>query len=531
MSTTEPRQYRILDVLGRGGFGTVYRAELHGAGGFVKEVALKVLNPEVEASTDHLARLRDEARVLGLVRHRALIGVDGLVRLLDRWTVVMEYVDGVALDELLTWGGPFPIAVTLQIVEEAANGLHAAYSSVDRDGRPLRLVHRDVKPSNLLLTRHGEVKLLDFGVARAEFASREALTGSVVFGSVPYLAPERLDLEDSHASDVYALAVTAVQLITGVVPSTPTGDPVRHAARVAEVARLLRESAAQPELIALIERCLAWDPTARPDARELERTCRAIRSTGVDHHVGEWAEDAVGRYRAAHAAQAGEYTGMWAAEAATTEKHRHLADLLGTSAPTTFDDPVTTDVPVAAPNVAVVADRPPPATRGKTPSVAPRSATPRSVTRSATPASVTPRSTVPTSERPPRRRSRLGWLVAAVVALATVIVGVTIVIGSAMLGGTAVFGALVIAAISDSTSACVSTVRSTRQDLAAKDTRGMRRADVLFDRANKACRDGSLGFWTGVLVMADVRTRADDGTLSDDDLTALDRQLTEFLKP
>ena len=298
-------------MLGRGGFGTVYRAEVHGDGGFVKEVAVKVLNLEVEASSQHLARLRDEARMLGLVRHRALVGVDGLVKLLDRWTVVMEYVDGVSLGQLLQSVGPFPLAIALQVVEEVASGLHAAYTATDRDGAPLNLLHRDVKPSNVQLTRHGEVKLLDFGVARAEFAGREAATGTrMVFGSVPYLAPERLQLDDGHAADVFSLAMTFVQLVSGGLPVTLPGDAARHALRCDEAVGLVTGAGAPPEIVDAVRGWLAWDPAARPDAREFERQCRALRAAVPDLHLRDWAEAAIDRHRAVHPGEVGDLTGM-----------------------------------------------------------------------------------------------------------------------------------------------------------------------------------------------------------------------------
>src|SRR5688572_13075743 len=97
----EARRYEILETLGRGGFGTVYRAKLVGEGGFAKQVALKVLNPEVASTGEFAARMRDEARILGLIRHRAVVQVDGLVQLNGRWTVVMEYIQGVDLSQLM----------------------------------------------------------------------------------------------------------------------------------------------------------------------------------------------------------------------------------------------------------------------------------------------------------------------------------------------------------------------------------------------------------------------------------------------
>jgi serine/threonine protein kinase len=114
----EGRRYQILGVLGRGGFGTVYRADLLGEGSFVRPVALKVLNADMEDVATVAERLRDEARLLGRIRHRAVVHVDGLVRLDDRWTIVMEYVDGADLGRVLEQHGRFPPRPAFEIVGE-----------------------------------------------------------------------------------------------------------------------------------------------------------------------------------------------------------------------------------------------------------------------------------------------------------------------------------------------------------------------------------------------------------------------------
>ncbi|MBK7759699.1 MAG: serine/threonine protein kinase [Deltaproteobacteria bacterium] len=188
------RRYQIMEPIGQGSFGSVYRARLLAESGFTKDVAVKILRPEVSGRADLTQRLRDEARLLGLLRHRAILQVDGLVRIEAGWAMVMEYIEGVNLMEA-TADKRLPLPVALEIIAEVASALHAAWAQPGPDGRPLRLIHRDIKPSNLQLTATGSVKLLDFGVARADF-QRESSSNLMLVGSFGYMAPERLDSVD-----------------------------------------------------------------------------------------------------------------------------------------------------------------------------------------------------------------------------------------------------------------------------------------------------------------------------------------------
>ncbi len=199
----EGRRYKIEGVLGKGGFGTVYRAQLLGEGGFTRKVALKVLNADMAGMEDVARRLRDEARLLGLLRHRAILHVDGLVRLNNRWTVVMEYIEGKALnpshlEHHTTHGRRAFLIHLLQMLR----GCH-------RRGE----CHGDIKPSNLLIDPTGQVHLLDWGSARlhddpAQEWARESSSG-IAFVSTPQcMAPERLfGLKLGIQADLYSLGM------------------------------------------------------------------------------------------------------------------------------------------------------------------------------------------------------------------------------------------------------------------------------------------------------------------------------------
>ncbi len=283
---TERRRYRVISAIGRGGFGTVYKAELLGEGGFSKLVALKVLNPDKEGVVETAQRLRDEARILGLVRHRAIVQADSLVRLDGRWAVVMEFVEGADLDRVLESAGTVPTNVSLAIVGEVAAALHAAATQPGPTG-PLALIHRDIKPSNIQQTAGGETKLLDFGIARANFASREAKTRAMGYGTLAYMSPERLDFEDGPKGDVYALGAVLFELLLGEGLGRTWAHEERHATRLKEADGKLSAANVPPAVAGLVLRMLAFEPASRPDAREVVGLCESLSSSGG---VRQWSE-------------------------------------------------------------------------------------------------------------------------------------------------------------------------------------------------------------------------------------------------
>lgn len=297
------RRYRIQEVLGRGSFGVVYRADLLGAGGFAKPVAIKVLKSTAFPQAEIEQRLRDEARMLGLLRHPSVVRVDGLARLGDGWAVVMEYIAGVDGGELIR-AGNVPPRAALEIAEQVAGALHAAWAvPSELTGEPLRIIHRDLKPSNVRITAHGEVKILDFGAARGDFAGRESSTQAWRFGTPRYMSPERHDGVEGPEGDVYAVGLLLAQLLGATQEGEPPTHPERHARFLEDLGAQIIERLAvrHPELpeerrrsiAALVEHLLAFEPRDRPDARAAQQQLRAQASGLPGPGLRAWAEDAV----------------------------------------------------------------------------------------------------------------------------------------------------------------------------------------------------------------------------------------------
>lgn len=211
---------RLLFELGRGGMGTVYLAVAEGVGGFEKLKVLKQLRHELAREPDALAMFLEEARLAARLHHPNVVqtnevGVDG-----STYSIEMEYLEGQTLDaldrELATKGG-VPIALLVWTLAQALAGLDYAHKLTDRRGNPLHIVHRDVSPHNLFLTYHGEVKVLDFGIAKAADSSTKTESG-VFKGKLHYMAPEQaikglypLD----HRADVFCVGILLWQALAG----------------------------------------------------------------------------------------------------------------------------------------------------------------------------------------------------------------------------------------------------------------------------------------------------------------------------
>ncbi|MCB9684211.1 MAG: serine/threonine protein kinase [Alphaproteobacteria bacterium] len=298
------RQFRFRHCLGRGGFGEVYAATLVSAGGVETAVAVKLLHAEVDPESQAVERLRDEGRILGLLDHPAILRVSDLVTLEGRVALVTEYVEGCDLDRC--WKDtpdPIPDRVLVEVCSLVADALVAAFEAMGPDGHRLELVHRDVKPSNIRIGRHGAVKLLDFGIARARDSRRQARTSTAqVFGSFLYLAPERLDLDSDDvpgpASDVFALGATLFEglareaLFAGIPERKQYLLSLDRAAFDGFVEqRLAGSPRLSPALTELLRTTLAHDPTRRPSAAALGRACEELAASMEGPTLRRWCRE------------------------------------------------------------------------------------------------------------------------------------------------------------------------------------------------------------------------------------------------
>jgi serine/threonine protein kinase len=251
-------KYKVLEHLGTGGMGTVFLCEHRH---MKRRVAVKLLPPDPNDPT-HVERYWREAQAIAMLDHPNIVRAFDLDREGALHFLVMEYVDGASLQYLVDSRGPLSIERAVNYVAQSALGLqHAADAG---------LVHRDVKPSNLMLDWSGTIKLLDLGLARFSRRPDRNAPGSdskIVLGTADYLAPEqaRSSAVDSRA-DVYALGAVAYFLLTGKPPfdgGTVAQKLIRHQTEVPKPADSIRAEI-PPGVAGVISRMLAKDPAERP---------------------------------------------------------------------------------------------------------------------------------------------------------------------------------------------------------------------------------------------------------------------------
>jgi len=217
-------KYRFLVELGSGGMGDVFLAVAQGPKGFNKLQVIKRLRPELAQDPEFLSMFLNEARIAARLNHPNVVQTNEVSEHDDEYFIAMEYLEGQSLygitkraQAMQSKGGtPFSLAMHLHVLAEACEGLHYAHELTDYDGTPLQLVHRDCSPQNFFVTYDGEVKVLDFGIAKAADSATMTRTG-VLKGKVPYMPPEQLDGSNvDRRADIFAVGAMIWEAATGV---------------------------------------------------------------------------------------------------------------------------------------------------------------------------------------------------------------------------------------------------------------------------------------------------------------------------
>ncbi len=204
-------RYEAIRKIAQGGMATVYLGRAVAEGGFERLLAIKVMHPHIADKHEFEAMFLDEARLAASIRHPNVVSTIDVQKTPEAMFLVMEYVDGPALNRLLRklkeHERPLPVEIVLRILIDTLNGLEAAHRLVDGQGRSLQVVHRDVSPQNILVGADGIVRLTDFGVARAE-ARLGYTIGGEIKGKLGYMPPEQSKGEEIDCrADVYAAGV------------------------------------------------------------------------------------------------------------------------------------------------------------------------------------------------------------------------------------------------------------------------------------------------------------------------------------
>jgi serine/threonine protein kinase len=304
------RRFRFIREIAEGGFGKVYLAEMQSGDNFSSVVAIKVLHGKWAQHEEIAQRSRDEARLLGRLRHRNIVRVEDLTSIHGQCAVIMEYLEGVDLKTLVNTvvqrGERLPLRCCFEVVGAVAEALRAAYTHAPlQGGEPLKLIHRDIKPSNILLTVGGDVKLLDFGTARANFEEREARTQALAFGSQAYMAPERMMGDpDGPECDIFSLGITGYEIISGgAFGKIPIRPDKFHKAVDQRIAEL--EMRDLPEDLAdrarrMLRAMLAYEPEDRPAAAQVVDVMEILSDEARDQGLRRFARQHIAEIAAAN---------------------------------------------------------------------------------------------------------------------------------------------------------------------------------------------------------------------------------------
>ncbi|OHB75227.1 MAG: hypothetical protein A2Z34_01760, partial [Planctomycetes bacterium RBG_16_59_8] len=217
---TDASRYRLIRKLAVGGMGSVYEAVLYGAEGFQKTVAIKTIKERFTDDREFVELFIGEAKLVADLVHQNIVQIYQLGKMEKLYFIAMEYIQGVTLQEFMNkhmeLGKRVPLELGIFAISRVCRGLEYAHNKRDNTGNLLGVVHRDVSPKNLMISSEGEVKLTDFGIAKARNLMKDQ-EGSVLMGKAQYMSPEQAQyMTTDKRSDIFSLGIVMMELLTGV---------------------------------------------------------------------------------------------------------------------------------------------------------------------------------------------------------------------------------------------------------------------------------------------------------------------------
>ncbi len=266
--------YRVSERLEAGGMAEVFRGEATGVQGFKKQVAIKRVLPHLASNEKFIRMFLDEARLSARLTHANIVQVFDIGRVENTYFIVMEFIDGVNLKHIIEHvrnkRQAFPLPIACHVAVDVCKGLQYAHHLHDTDGGELHIVHRDISPPNVLISRQGEVKIVDFGLAKAAHSVEKTEPG-VVKGKFSYLAPETaLGQEADAQADIFAVGIMLWEMLAGrKLFQGETDYQTVKMVQQAQVPSLRTLNPAVPaELETIIAKALAKEKSARYDSAE-----------------------------------------------------------------------------------------------------------------------------------------------------------------------------------------------------------------------------------------------------------------------